>query len=57
MTFLLQATDLIEVNPKTKQKVAVDPGSTAVTTIKPTIKGLKPSHPAKADRSFAATVA
>ena len=44
-TFFYQATGLTETNPKTKKKDPVDPGGATALTLKPSVKGLKPSHP------------
>ncbi|MBV8878968.1 MAG: hypothetical protein JO332_03280, partial [Planctomycetaceae bacterium] len=43
--FSYQATGLTELNPKTKKKVAADPGGDAAVEARPAVKGLKPTHP------------
>ncbi len=43
-TFYLQATDATDVNPKTKQKAPIDPGSGLASLVRHSISGLKKTH-------------
>ncbi|HVE40113.1 MAG TPA: LamG-like jellyroll fold domain-containing protein [Planctomycetota bacterium] len=43
-TFYLQTTDGTDVNPKTKQKAPIDPGSGLASLVKHSISGLKKTH-------------
>lgn len=42
--FYLQTTEGSDVNTKTRQKVAIDPGSEAAATVRPSIANLKKTH-------------
>jgi len=44
LVFYLQTTEGTDVNTKTRQKMAIDPGTEAATTVRPTIPGLKRTH-------------
>jgi hypothetical protein len=53
LTFYVQATDLTDVNPKTRQKAAIEPGGALVSTVKPVVKGMKPTHNPKDPKTAA----
>jgi hypothetical protein len=43
-TFYLQATEATDINPKTKQRAPIDPGSGLASLVKHSISGLKKTH-------------
>jgi hypothetical protein len=42
--FYLQGTEVTDTDPKTKRKIACDPGSTVASPVKNSIRGLKKTH-------------